>query len=63
MSDFVYKEIPKPRTKEQTRKDLANEYDDTSGKDFEEHVEMVYKYEQARYKELVKEQHEQGMKV
>ncbi|MDQ7004983.1 MAG: hypothetical protein Q9N67_08760 [Ghiorsea sp.] len=51
----MYKEIPKPRTKEQVRKDNM-EVNDSRGADFEEEVEMIYKYEQARYKELIKEE-------
>jgi len=57
----MYKEIPKPRTKEQVRKDNM-EVNDSRGADFEKEVEMIYKYEQARYKELVKEQEEKGMR-
>jgi hypothetical protein len=57
----MYKEIPKPRTKAQIRKDNM-EVNDSRGEDFEKEVEMIYKYEQTRYKELVKEQDEKGMR-
>lgn len=58
----MYEEIPQPRTKAQIRKE-GMEVNDSRGSDFEKEVEMIYKYEQARYKELVKEQEEQGMRL
>lgn len=51
----MYKEIPKPRTKAQIRKDIM-EVNDSRGADFEKEIELVYKYEQDRYKELLKKQ-------
>lgn len=48
----MYVEIPKPRTKAQVKKELM-EVDDSRGAELDKQVEMIYKYEQTRYKELV----------
>ncbi len=51
----MYVEIPKPRTKDEIRKD-SMKIDDARGAELEKEVEMIYKYEQMRYKELVEEE-------